>query len=75
MNAETGRSGSLDIGGVFATTTELWKKTIGTVWLVALILMVPAYIISGLLNEGGSFLQFLASLVVWIATIWLAGTV
>lgn len=75
MNAATGSSGSLDIGGVFETTTDLWKKTFGTVWLVALILLIPAGVISGLLGEGGSFLQFLGSLVQLVAGVWLAGAV
>lgn len=75
MNAATGATGSLDIGGVFEATTDLWKKTFGTVWLVALILMVPAYIISGLLQEGNAVLQLLGSLVQMVAGIWLAGTV
>lgn len=75
MNAATGASGHLDIGGVFEATTDLWKKTFGTVWLVALILMVPAYIISGLLHEGGAFLQLLGNLVQWIATVWLGAAV
>lgn len=75
MSTATGSAGHLDIGGVFAATTDLWKKTFGTVWIVALILMVPAYIIAGLLNDGGAFLQFLGSLVQMIAGVWLAGTV
>lgn len=75
MNADAGTSGHLDIGGVFEATTDLWKKTFGTVWLVALILMVPAYIISGLLQEGGGFLQFIGSIVQMVAGVWLAGAV
>lgn len=75
MSSDAGASGHLDIGGVFATTTDLWKKTFGTVWLVALILMVPAAIITGLLNNGGGFLQFIGSLIQIIAGAWLAGAV
>ncbi|MCO5315079.1 MAG: hypothetical protein M9938_02790 [Solirubrobacterales bacterium] len=75
MNAATGSSGSLDIGGIFEMTTDLWKKTFGTVWIVALILLVPAGIITGLLNEGGGFLQFIGSLVQMVAGVWLAGAV
>lgn len=75
MSSDAGASGHLDIGGVFETTTDLWKKTFGTVWLVALILMVPAAIITGLLNNGGGFLQFIGSLIQIIAGAWLAGAV
>ncbi len=75
MNSAAGTSGHLDIGGVFEATTDLWKKTFGTVWLVALILMVPAYIISGLLQEGGGFLQLIGSIVQMVAGVWLAGAV
>jgi len=75
MNAETGSSAHLDIGGVFEATTDLWKKTFGTVWIVALILMVPAGIISGLLGGRGLVLQLVGNVVIMIAAYWLIGAV
>jgi len=75
MSTAAGSTGHLDIGGVFEATTDLWKKTFGTVWIVALILMVPAGIISGLLSDEGSFLNLIGSLVQMVANVWLAATV
>lgn len=75
MSTATGAAGKLDIGGVFEATTDLWKKTFGTVWIVALILMVPAMIISGLLDGHGAFLLFIGKLVHLVASVWLAGTI
>ncbi|MDQ2700855.1 MAG: hypothetical protein M3Y23_05945, partial [Actinomycetota bacterium] len=64
----------LDIGGVFEATTEIYKKSFGTVWIVALILMVPTAIIVGLTNDN-TFLSLIGSLVQLVATAWLAGSI
>lgn len=74
MSTATGSAGHLDIGGVFEATTDLWKKTFGTVWIVALILMIPAEIIVSLLGDDG-VLGVIAYLVHAFASLWLAGTV
>jgi len=66
--------GELDIGGVFESTTEIYKKSFGTVWIVALILMVPTAIIVGL-GQDNTFLSLIGSLVQLIATAWLAGSI
>lgn len=66
--------GQLDMGGVFDATTEIYKKSFGTVWIVALVLMVPTAIIVGLLGDRG-ILSSIGSLLQLIATAWLAGAV
>lgn len=65
----------LDIGGVFEATTEIYKKSFGTVWIVALILLVPMAILNALAAEAGWFLHLIASVYQIVATVWLAGTV
>lgn len=74
MSAVGGSGGQLDIGGVFDATTEIYKKIFGTVWIVALILMVPTAIVVGLTN-GNTFLSLIGSLVQLVATAWLAGSI
>jgi hypothetical protein len=64
----------LDIGGVFEATTEIYKKCFGTVWIVALILLVPAAIIVALLGNDGIG-GLLGSLVQIVATAWLLGSI
>jgi len=66
--------GQLDIGGVFDATTEIYKKSFGTVWIVALILMVPTAIIVGVAGDN-VFLKFIGTLVQLVATAWLAGSI
>ncbi|MGA7435848.1 MAG: YciC family protein [Solirubrobacterales bacterium] len=74
MSAVGGTGGQLDIGGVFDATTEIYKKSFSTVWIVALILMVPTAIIVGLLGDRG-LLSLIGSLVQLVATAWLAGSI
>jgi hypothetical protein len=74
MTTASGTPGKLDIGGVFEATTEIYKKSFGTVWIVALILLIPSAIIVALLGNGG-FMGFLGSLVQLVATAWLVGSV
>jgi hypothetical protein len=74
MSSESSTAGHLDIGGVFEATTEIYKKSFGTVWLVALALLLPAAIIVWLLGDSG-FGGFLGSLVNLVATAWLVGAV
>ena len=74
MNA-AGTTGHLDVGGVFDAASEIFKRSFGSVWIVALILLVPAEIISGLLSDGGFILSTLGTLVHWVAVAWLAGAV
>lgn len=74
MTTVSGTPTKLDIGGVFEATTEIYKKSFGTVWIVALILLIPAAIIVALLGNGG-FLGFLGTIVQLVATAWLVGSV
>lgn len=74
MSSESGTAGHLDIGGVFEATTDIYKKVFGTVWIVALILLIPAAIIVALLGDEG-ILGVIGSLVQLIATAWLLGSV
>lgn len=67
-------TGHLDIGGVFEATTEIYKKAFGSVWIVALILLVPASIIVGLLGNDGIG-GLLGTLVQLVATAWLLGSI
>jgi hypothetical protein len=64
----------LDIGGVFEATAAIYKRSFGTVWIVALILLIPAEIIVGLLGNGG-ILGAIGTLIHWAAIAWLAGAV
>jgi len=64
----------LDIGGVFESTTEIYKKCFGTVWIVALILLVPPAIIVALLGNGGLG-SVLGLLIQLVATAWLSGSI
>ncbi len=73
MNA-TGASGHLDVGGVFDATTEIYKRCFGTVWIVALILLIPSAIIQALLG-GSGLLGIIGTLVNIAASAWLAGSV
>ena len=70
----SGSAGHLDIGGVFDAAGEIYKQSFGTVWIVALILLVPAEIIIALLGSGG-ILGLIGTLVHWAAVAWLAGSV
>jgi hypothetical protein len=64
----------LDIGGVFEATTEIYKKCFGTVWIVALILLVPAAIIVALLGNGGLG-GVIGQLIQMVVTAWLLGSI
>jgi len=74
MSTESARSSKLDIGGVFEATTEIYKKCFGTVWIVALILLIPAAIIVALLGNDG-LLGLVGSIVNLVATAWLLGSI
>ncbi len=74
MSSQSGTAGQLDIGGVFEATTEIYKKVFGTVWIVALILLVPTAIIVALLGNDG-FGGFLGSIIQLVATAWLLGSI
>ncbi len=74
MSSQSGTAGHLDIGGVFEATTEIYKKCFGTVWIVALVLLVPAAIIVAILGNEG-ILGLIGSLVQLVATAWLIGSV
>lgn len=74
MSDGAGAAGSLDVGGVFDKTTEIYKQSFSTVWIVALILMVPSAIISAILGDEG-LLGLIGSLVTLAASAWLIGSV
>lgn len=74
MNAAGEAAGQLDIGGVFDRTTEIYKQCFSTVWIVALILMVPAAIIVAILGNDG-LLGLVGSLVNLAASAWLIGSI
>ena len=74
MTNGSGAAAHLDIGGVFEKTTDIYKRCFGTVWLVALILMVPSSIIVALLGDD-SGLQFLGSLINLAVGAWLIGSI
>lgn len=67
-------AGHLDIGGVFDKTSEIYKQAFGTVWLVALILMVPSAVIAALLGDDGLG-GIIGSLVNLAASAWLIGSI
>jgi len=73
MSSATGTPGQLDIGGVFNATTEIYKKSFGTVWIVALVLLIPSTLIIGLLGDKNFLFNIIGNLVQLAATAWLAG--
>jgi hypothetical protein len=68
LNSTVTPDGHLDIGGVFSRTGDIYKQAFGTVWVVALILLVPMVILNAIAADSGWFLNM-------IATVWLAGAV
>jgi hypothetical protein len=74
MTTAGGTQGHLDIGGVFERTGEIYKQCFGTVWIVALIILIPSSIIVGLLGDGG-LLGLLGTLVNLVASAWLVGSI
>ena len=74
MSTQSAASGHLDIGGVFEATTEIYKKCFGTVWIVALILLIPSAIIVALLGNDGIG-GLIGQIVQLVATAWLLGSI
>jgi hypothetical protein len=74
MSGASGTGGHLDIGGVFERTGEIYQKAFGTVWIVALVLLIPAAIIQGILGDGwlGGTIGRIVQIV---AGAWLMGSV
>ncbi len=75
MNEAVTADGKLDIGGVFSRTGDIYKQAFGTVWVVALILLVPMVILNAIADGNGWFLNLIASVYQIVATVWLAGTI
>ena len=75
MNSTVTPDGHLDIGGVFSRTGDIYKQAFGTVWVVALILLVPMVILNAIAADSGWFLNMIATVYQIIATVWLAGAV
>lgn len=73
MNGAAGAAGHLDIGGVFEKTGEIYKEAFGTVWLVALVLMLPASVITAILGDDG-LAGLIGGIVQLVATAWLIGS-
>ena len=75
MNEVVSSEGKLDIGGVFSRTGEIYKQAFGTVWIVALILMIPVAVLTALADNGGALINLIAGIVQLVAGVWLAGTI
>jgi hypothetical protein len=75
LNSTVTPDGHLDIGGVFSRTGDIYKQAFGTVWVVALILLVPMVILNAIAADSGWFLNMIATVYQIIATVWLAGAV
>lgn len=75
MNSTVTPDGHLDIGGVFNRTGDIYKQAFGTVWVVALILLVPMVILNAIAADSGWFLQLIANVYQIVASVWLAGTI
>jgi len=65
-------SGHIDIGGILSEATDTWKKAFGTIWLIALILLVPVGILSYFSDRGWliGLIYFVASI---LATLYIQG--
>ena len=75
MNETVTADGKLDIGGVFSRTGDIYRQAFGTVWVVALILLVPMVILNAIAEGNGWFLNLIAPVYQIVATVWLAGTI
>ena len=64
--------GHIDIGGILSEATDTWKKAFGTIWLIALILLVPVGILSYFSDRGWliGLIYFVASI---LATLYIQG--
>ncbi len=75
MNSTVTPDGHLDIGGVFSRTGDIYKQAFGTVWVVALILLVPMVILNAIAADSGWFINLIATVYQIVASVWLAGTI
>ena len=75
MNSTVTPDDHLDIGGVFSRTGEIYKQAFGTVWVVALILLVPMVILNAIAADSGWFINLIATIYQIVAGVWLAGTI
>ena len=75
VNETVTAEGKLDIGGVFSRTGDIYRQAFGTVWVVALILLVPMVILNAIAEGNGWFLNLIASVYQIVASVWLAGTI
>ena len=57
--------GHIDIGGIISEATDTWKKAFGTIWVIALILLIPVGILSYFSDRGWliGLIYFIASIV------------
>jgi hypothetical protein len=74
VNEAVTADGKLDIGGVFSRTGDIYKQAFGTVWIVALILMIPVAVLNAF-SDNGWLINLIAAVVQLVATVWLAGTI
>lgn len=65
----------LDVNAVFNRTIEIYKSTAVLVWSVAIMLLLPAYVIYGLLLNVNRLAGFIGYILVIIASAWLAGSI
>jgi hypothetical protein len=75
LNSTVTPDGHLDIGGVFSRTGDIYKQAFGTVWVVALILLVPMVLLNAIAADSGWLLQVIANVYQIVASVWLAGTI
>jgi hypothetical protein len=75
LNSTVTPDGHLDIGGVFSRTGDIYKQAFGTVWVVALILLVPMVILNAIAADSGWFINLIATVYQIVASVWLAGTI
>lgn len=66
-------SGHIDIGGIISEATETWKKSFATIWIIALILLVPVAII-GYFAQDSWIINLIYAIASIVATLYLEGS-
>ena len=64
--------GHIDIGGILSEATDTWKKAFATIWIIALVLLIPVGILSYFSDRSWviGLVYFIASIV---ATLYIQG--
>ncbi|MFM8561540.1 MAG: YciC family protein [Solirubrobacterales bacterium] len=65
-------SGHFDISGIFSEATDTWKKAFSTIWIIALIFLVPVAIL-GYFADKSMIINLIYSLASLVAFLYIQG--